>query len=271
MRLLVLGDIVGRAGRTAVTDAVPALREQLGLDLVIVNGENAAGGFGLTGKICAGFYQSGIDVITTGNHVWDQRELVGYIDSDPKLLRPINFPKATPGRGAGVYQTRIGEKIAVMNVMGRIFMDPLDDPFEAMEVELSRHRLGGSVQAIVIDFHAEATSEKQAAGHFVDGRATMLIGTHSHIPTADTQILPGGTAYQSDLGMCGDYDSVIGMKKEEVVRRFRSKLPGARFEPAEGEATICGILVETDPKTGLAKCAEPVRIGGRLSPAMPAV
>ena len=270
MKILFLGDIVGRSGRTAVTDALPELRERLGLDLVIVNGENAAGGFGITAKICAGLYQTGVDVITTGNHVWDQRELISYIDSDARLLRPLNFPKGTPGRGAGLYQTRTGEKVAVMNVMGRVFMDPLDDPVEAIEGELTRMRLGSTVQAIVVDFHAEATSEKMAAGHFVDGRVSLFVGTHSHVPTADTQILPGGTAYQSDLGMCGDYDSVIGMKKEDALARFRRKMPGPRFEPAEGEATVCGIFVETDAKTGLARRAEPVRLGGRLSRTLPA-
>lgn len=269
MRLLFLGDVVGRAGRSAVIERLPELRRQLALDFVIVNGENAAGGFGITDKICAEFYAAGVDVVTTGNHVWDQRETIGQIDRDPRLLRPQNFPKGTPGRGFGVYDAGRGRKIAVLNVMGRVFMEPLDHPFAAMEEFLRHHVLGVNVHAVVVDFHGEATSEKMAAGHFCDGRASLVVGTHSHVPTADLQILPNGTAYQTDAGMCGDYDSVIGMEKAEPIERFRRQIPGGRFTPALGPATICGLVVETDPRTGRAVSAEPLRLGGRLAQAMP--
>jgi len=264
MKLLFLGDIVGRSGRDAVEKYLPDLNRDLGLDFVIVNGENAAAGFGITQKICNRFFEIGVDVITTGNHAWDQKETAGFIDSEKRLLRPLNFPKGTPGLGANLYQTTAGKKILVMNAMGRVFMDALDDPFAAVESELSRYNLGASVDAIIVDFHGEATSEKMAMGHFVDGRASFVVGTHSHVPTADAQILPKGTAYQTDAGMCGDYNSVIGMQKEEPLRRFTRKISGGRFAPADGEATLCGVLVKTDDKTGLALEVEPLRLGGRL-------
>lgn len=271
MRILFLGDIVGRSGRRALFSRVPELRKKLGLDLVIANGENAAHGFGITAAICADFYDAGVDVITTGNHVWDQRDIMGYIDGDRRLLRPINFPAQTPGRGMGVFKSRTGAKVLVINVMGRLFMDPLDPPFESLETALRSHSLGGTVSAIVIDVHGEATSEKMAIGHAFDGRVSLVVGTHSHVPTADDQILPGGTAYQSDAGMCGDYDSVIGMKKRVAVERFQRQVRGERLEPAEGEATLCGVFVETDDASGLARHIAPLRLGGRLSPAWPDV
>jgi 2',3'-cyclic-nucleotide 2'-phosphodiesterase len=264
MKLLFLGDIVGRSGRDAVEKYLPELTRELGLDFVIINGENAAAGFGITQKICNRFFEIGVDVITGGNHSWDQKEALAFINSEKRLLRPLNFPKGTPGMGANVYQTTAGKKVLVLNVMGRVFMDALDDPFAAVEAELSRYNLGASVDVIVVDFHGEATSEKMAMGHFVDGRASLSVGTHSHVPTADAQILPKGTAYQTDAGMCGDYNSVIGMQKEEPLRRFTRKISGGRFTPAEGEATICGVIVKTDDKTGLALSIEPLRLGGRL-------
>ncbi|HVM77463.1 MAG TPA: TIGR00282 family metallophosphoesterase [Stellaceae bacterium] len=268
MRILICGDVMGRAGRAAVTSAVPRLRRELGLDFVVVNGENAAGGFGITDKICAELYAAGTDVITTGNHVWDQRELIGYIDGDPRLLRPLNLPAGTPGAGARVFGLADGRRILVLNPMARLFMDAIDCPFMAVERELAAHPLG-DVQAIVIDFHGEATSEKMAMGHFADGRASVVVGTHSHVPTADAQILPRGTAYQTDCGMCGDYDSVIGIRKDIAVARFIRKMPGERMQAAEGEATLCAVFVETDDATGLARRVEPVRLGGRLTPHLP--
>jgi metallophosphoesterase (TIGR00282 family) len=269
MRLLLCGDIVGRSGRSVVIDNIPRLRRALGLDFVVANGENAAHGFGITDTICAELYAAGVDVITTGNHVWDKREIIPYIDGDPRLLRPINFPPGTPGRGHGIFSLPDGRKLLVVNAMARLFMDAIDDPFAGVEKLLEAHPLG-AVEAILVDFHGEATSEKMSMGHFCDGRASAVIGTHSHVPTADHQILPKGTAYQTDAGMCGDYDSVIGMQKESAVARFVRKMPGERLQVAEGEATLCGAFIETDDATGLARRIAPVRLGGRLSPDYPA-
>ena len=269
MRVLYLGDVVGRAGREAVAAHAPGLRERLKADFLVVNGENAAGGFGITKKICDQFFALGVDAITTGNHVWDQKETLGHIDSEPRLLRPHNYPPGTPGRGVGVFTARNGGKAMVIQVMGRVFMDPLDDPFACLERELAKNRLGSAADFILVDIHAEATSEKTAIGHFADGRASAVIGTHSHVPTADARILPGGTAYQTDLGMCGDYNSIIGMDPEEPLNRFRRKVSKARFSPALGEATLCGVFIESDDRTGLATTIEPIRIGGRLKPQDP--
>ena len=269
MKVLFLGDVVGRAGRKAVVAQVPELRRKLGLDLVVVNGENAAGGFGITEDICLKFYGVGVDVITSGNHIWAQREVLDYIDDEPRLLRPRNYPQGTPGRGVGVFAVGNGRKAMVLNVMGRVFMDPLDDPFDCVGTELSKVQLGDTVDFILVDVHAEATSEKMAMGHFCDGRSSLVVGSHTHVPSADAQVLPGGTAYQTDAGMCGDYDSVIGMDKEEPLRRFTTKLSGGRFEPALGEATVCGVYVESDDESGLAVHVAPLRLGGRLAPHWP--
>jgi len=269
VKLFFCGDVVGKAGREAVTAHVPGLRAELGLDFVCVNGENAAAGFGITGKICDELYAAGVDCITTGNHAWDQRETLNYIDGDPRLLRPANFPPGTPGAGSGLYEVGRGRKVLVLNVMCRLFMDAIDCPFQAAEKFLSEHRLAEHADAILIDVHGEATSEKQAMGHFADGRASMVVGSHSHVPTADGWVLPGGTAYQTDAGMCGDYDSIIGMKKEAPILRFTRKIPGDRLAPAEGEGTLCGVYVETDDTTGLAVHTEPVRLGGKLSQTKP--
>src|SRR5215468_45737 len=268
MRILVCGDVMGRSGREAVKAHVPRLRRELGLDFVVANGENAAGGFGITDKLSAELYAAGCDVITTGNHVWDQRELLGTIDGDPRLLRPLNLPAGTPGAGARVFALKDGRRVSVLNPMARLFMDAIDCPFAAVERELSQHPLG-DVQAIVIDFHGEATSEKMAMGHFADGRASVVVGTHSHVPTADAQILPKETAYQTDCGMCGDYDSVIGMQKESAVARFVTKLPSERLRAADGEGTLCAVFVEIDDATGLARRIAPLRLGGRLRAAWP--
>ena len=269
MRLLLCGDVVGRPGREAVARHVPRLRRELALDFVIVNGENAAHGFGITDKNCAEFYEGGVDVVTTGNHVWDRREIMSYIGGDKRLLRPINYPPASPGNGFGIYPLADGRSVLVVNAMARLFMDAIDDPFAAIDRLLREHSLR-EVSAIVVDFHGEATSEKTSMGHFCDGRASLVAGTHSHVPTADHRILANGTAYITDVGMCGDYDSVIGMRKEGSVARFVTKLPGERLEVAEGEATLCAVAVETDDATGLAREIVPVRIGGRLAPHWPA-
>ena len=269
MRVLYLGDVVGRAGRDALAAHVPGLRERLRAEFLVVNGENAAGGFGITKKICEQFFELGVDVITTGNHVWDQKETFTHISTEPRLLRPHNYPAGTPGRGAQLFTTQGGAKVMVIQVMGRVFMDPLDDPFACVDQELTKVRLGSGVDFILVDIHAEATSEKTAMGHFADGRASAVIGTHSHVPTADARILPGGTAYQTDLGMCGDYNSVIGMEIEEPLARFRRKISKGRFAPATGEATVCGVFIETDDATGLAVTIEPIRIGGLLKSHQP--
>ena len=268
MKILFLGDIVGRAGRDAVVAALPGLRARLALDLVIVNVENAAHGFGVTPEIARAVLAAGADVLTLGNHAWDRREIVPYIEGEPRLLRPFNFPPGTPGRGAGVFAAG-SRKVLVVNAMGRLYMDALDCPFRGIDALLASHAIGRTVDAAVIDFHAEASSEKQSFGYHVDGRVSVVVGTHTHVPTADAQILPRGTAYQSDAGMCGDYDSVIGMQKDGAALRFVKKLPGERLAPADGEATICGVFVETDDATGLARRIVPVRQGGRLAPAMP--
>jgi metallophosphoesterase (TIGR00282 family) len=268
VKILLCGDVVGRPGRQAVTAHVPILRRTLGLDFVVVNGENTAAGFGITDKICAELYAAGVDAITTGNHVWDRREIISYIPDDPRLLRPANFPPGTPGRGSNVYRLGDGRRVFLVNLMARLFMDPLDDPFAAIEVLLAEHRLG-AVDAAIVDFHGEATSEKMAMGHLLDGRVSLVVGTHSHVPTADAQILPGGTGYQTDAGMCGDYDSVIGMQKAAAIARFVSKMPGERLQVAEGPGTLCGVVVETDDSTGLARRIAPLRVGGRLIASLP--
>ena len=265
MRILVCGDVVGRSGRTVISENLPRLRDELALDFVVVNGENAAGGFGITPKICNQFFDAGADAITTGNHVFDQREIIPYFDTEKRILRPHNYPQTTPGTGVAVFPTTRGRNVLIVHVMTRLFMDPLDDPFACVGEALNTYRLRSNVHAIVVDVHGEATSEKVAMGHFLDGRVSMVIGTHTHVPTADHQILPAGTAYQTDIGMCGDYDSVIGMKKATAVERFVRKMPTARLEAADGKATLCAILVETDDDTGLAIRIEPLRIGGRLS------
>jgi 2',3'-cyclic-nucleotide 2'-phosphodiesterase len=268
MRILFCGDVMGRPGRDAVKRHVPALRRALALDLAVVNAENAAAGRGLTERLVGEFHDCGVDILTTGNHVWDQREIIPYIERDPSVLRPANFPRGTPGAGWRLHRLDDRRGVLVVNLMGRLFMDALDDPFAGLDAILADYPLGGDT-AILVDFHAEASSEKMALGHFADGRVSAVFGSHWHVPTADAQILPGGTAYQTDAGMCGDYDSVIGMQKQPAVRRFVSKMPGERPQVAEGEGTLCGVLLETDDKTGLARRVEPVRIGGRLAPHLP--
>jgi metallophosphoesterase (TIGR00282 family) len=271
MRFLFLGDVVGRSGRRAVTEALPRLRNRFDLDFVVVNGENAAGGFGITESILNGLLDAGADVVTLGNHAFDQRDALVFINRHDRLVRPLNFPSGTPGRGATLVPARNGANVLVINALGRVFMPALDCPFRAIDREISSCALGRDADMIFVDFHAEATSEKQALGWFLDGRVTALAGTHTHVPTADARVLTNGTAYQTDTGMCGDYASVIGMQVDEPVRRFLTGLPQERFEPATGEATVCGLAVDVDDSTGLARAVAPLRLGGDLEDAMPAI
>jgi len=270
MRLLFLGDVVGRPGRECVVSRLPDLVARWSLDLVVVNGENAAGGFGITEAIYNELVEAGADAVTLGNHAFDQRDALVFIERTPALVRPMNYPPGTPGRGAALVEAKNGARVLVVNVMGRIFMDPLDDPFAALDRTLEGAALGEMVDAVVVDVHAETTSEKQAIGHYCDGRATLVVGTHTHVPTADHRILPGGTAYMTDAGMCGAYDGVIGMDKEEPLRRFTRKLASGRFEPATGPGTLSGVAVETDDRTGLAVKVAAVRLGAGLEESRPA-
>jgi metallophosphoesterase (TIGR00282 family) len=270
LRLLFLGDLVGRSGRTAVIEALPRLRADWKLDFVVVNGENSASGFGINPKIASELFEAGADVVTLGDHAFDQKEILGHIGGEPRLLRPLNFAPAAPGRGHGVFTATRGRKVLVAVALGRVFMNrPFDDPFSALDAALRTAPLGGAVQAAIIEIHAEATSEKMAIGHWCDGRASLVVGSHTHVPTADAMILNRGTAYQSDAGMCGDYDSVIGMDKGEPLKRFVTGMGSERFQPSMGEVTICGTLVETDDATGLARTVSPVRLGGRLAASAP--
>lgn len=269
MKILFIGDIMGRSGREALEKHLPDLKEKLSPDVTIVNGENAANGKGITEKICKEFYDWGVDCITTGNHVWDQREIIPYIARDEKLLRPINFPKGTAGNGLYKFQTAEGQKITIINAMGRLFMDPLDDPFAILKETVEKETLGKTTDAIFVDFHAETTSEKMSIAHHLDGKITGLIGTHTHIQTADHHIMEHGTAYMTDAGMTGDYNSVIGVRKDIGVHRFVKKMPGEKMIPASGEGTLCGAIIETNDQTGLAKGIKPIRIGGLLSETLP--
>jgi hypothetical protein len=270
MRILFVGDIVGRSGRAIIYERLPNLVRDWKLDLVVANGENSAGGFGITETIYRELIDGGVDAVTLGNHAWDQKEALVFIERAPRLIRPINYPVGTPGRGAALIETKNGGRALIVNAMARIFMDPLEDPFAAVERELATCALGRGADAIIIDFHGEATSEKQAMGYFCDGRASLVVGTHTHVPTADLRILSGGTAYITDVGMTGDFDSIIGMSKEEPLQRFLRRISSARFEPASGPATLCAIAVDTDPATGLAVRVAPVRLGGVLEGARPA-
>jgi hypothetical protein len=273
MRIAMFGDVVGRPGRLAFERHAPELRESLSLDFILVNAENAAGGFGITEKIAEALFAAGADVITLGNHSWDQPEALTYIVREPRLLRPANYPPLAraPGRGAHLFETKDGRRVLVVSLHGRVFMDALNDPFDAVERELAACPLGEACDAVIVDIHAEATSEKQAMGVFCDGRASAVVGTHSHTPTADYRVLPGGTAYITDLGMCADYDSVLGMDKEEPLRRFTTRIRQGRYEPANGEGTLCGLFVETDDRSGLAVRCAPVRIGGCLDQTRPQI
>lgn len=270
MRLLFLGDVMGRSGRTAIADRLPALRADWKLDFVVVNGENATAGMGLSADHARLILDAGADCVTLGDHAFDQKDMLTFVEKEPRILRPINYAKTAPGLGARVFEAPGGRKVLVAQVLGQVFMKrPFDDPFSAADIALKRAPMGGLADAVIVDFHAEATSEKMAMGHWLDGRASLVVGTHTHVPTADTQILPRGTAFQSDAGMCGDYNSIIGMDKAEPLNRFITGMRKARFTPANGEATLSGVFVETDNRDGKALKVKPVRIGGRLLPEAP--
>ena len=269
MRLLFLGDIVGRTGRNAVLEALPKIRERYNLDFVIINGENAAGGFGITESIVNDLIDAGADCVTLGNHAFDQKDTLVFIERHDRLIRPVNFPKGTPGRGAVMLKAKNGADVLVINAMGRVFMTELDCPFRAIDNEITACKLKLGADVIFVDFHAEATSEKQSLGYFVDGRVSGVVGTHTHTPTSDHRILPAGTAYMSDAGMCGDYNSVLGMDAEEPLSRFLTKIPRTRYEPALGPATLCGLAIDIDDATGLARHVSAFRRGPHLDPIEP--
>ncbi len=270
MRIAYVGDIVGRAGRTVLLEELAGLRRSLGLDALVVNVENAAGGYGVTSQLVREFLDAGADLLTLGNHAWDQKDLVGFIGSEPRLIRPLNMAPGVPGKGVGEFRTARGKRLIVLQVLGRLFMGLADDPFRALDAELARWILGGNADAILVDLHAEATSEKMALGHHLDGRVSLVAGTHTHVPTADAQILMGGTGYITDVGMTGDYDSVIGMDKALSMQRWQTSVPSKKLEPAMAEATLCAVFLETDDATGLARRVEPIRLRGRLAEAYPA-
>ena len=270
MRFLFLGDVVGRSGRDAVSERLPGIIDKHKFDFVVINGENASHGRGLTEGHFNDLRAAGADVVTLGDHAFDQRDTLSYIAREPTLIRPINMTEGTPGRGANLIESRNGHRVLVINALGRVFMGPIDDPFRAVEAAIAACPLGEQAEAIIVDYHTEATSEIQGMGFFLDGRATLVVGTHTHIPTSDHRILKGGTALMADAGMCGDFDSIIGVDPEEPLNRFLTGIPNGRFTPAEGEATLCGVAIETDPRTGLARRLFPVRIGGTLSQAEPA-
>jgi metallophosphoesterase (TIGR00282 family) len=271
MKILFLGDVMGRAGRRAVVENLPKLREAWRLDFVVVNGENASNGMGLSAEHAKVLLDAGADCLTLGDHAFDQKDMLQFIEREPRIIRPLNFAKGAPGRGHRGFSDRRGRKILVTQVLGNVFMKrAFDDPFSAVDTVLRQHVLGGAVQAALVDMHCEATSEKMGMGHYCDGRASVVVGTHTHVPTGDAQILPAGTAYLTDAGMCGDYNSVIGMEKAEPMRRFVTGMPKSRFTPALGEATLSGVYVETDDRTGKATLVKMVRHGGRLEQAGPA-
>ncbi len=270
MKLLFLGDVMGRAGRAAIGERLPKLRADWGLDFVVVNGENATAGAGLSADHARALLAAGADCVTLGDHAFDQKDMLSFIETEPRIIRPLNYAKTAPGRGFRLYEARGGRKVLVAQVLGQVFMKrAFDDPFSAIDAVLRAHPLGGLAQAVIVDVHAEATSEKMGMGHWCDGRASMVVGTHTHVPTADAQIMDGGTAYQSDAGMCGDYNSVIGMDRLEPMRRFVTGMGKERFTPAEGEATLSGLYVETDDRTGRAVRVRMIRVGGRLEPGTP--
>lgn len=270
MKILFLGDIVGSAARVAVVERMPKLRADWGLDFVVVNGENCTNGMGLSGDHAQALLAAGVDCLTLGDHAFDQKDMMQYCEKDTRIIRPINFAKAAPGRGMRIFEDARGRRILVAQVLGQVFMKrAFDDPFSALDGVFNTHKLGGAIQASLIDVHCEATSEKMAMGHFCDGKASVVVGTHTHVPTGDAQILPAGTAFMSDAGMCGDYNSVIGMDKAEPMRRFVTGMNKGRFTPAKGDVTLSGIYVETDDKTGKATRVKMIRDGGRLEQSHP--
>ncbi len=252
-----LGDIVGKIGREAIETMLPTLHEMYAPDFVVANGENAAAGLGITPDIARRLLDAGVDAITLGNHTWHKRDILDYLEAEPRLLRPANFPTGAPGKGYGVFRCRTGGRVGVANLQGRVFMDPLDDPFRLADTILESFRMQTPVS--FFDFHAEATSEKKAFGYYVDGRASVVVGTHTHVQTADERLLPGGTAYITDVGMVGPQESVLGMNPQESVQKFVTYLPH-RFEVAEGPVTLCGIVADVDADTGRAAHIERVQI-----------
>tara|TARA_B100001175_G_scaffold170231_1_gene144399 strand:- start:72 stop:875 length:804 start_codon:yes stop_codon:yes gene_type:complete len=264
MRILFLGDVVGISGCSKLIDNLLDEIKSKKIDFVVVNGENAAAqGVGLTKQICQDFFNCGVDVITTGNHVWDQKGIMEFIEKEERLLRPKNLFEPAPGKGFNIYKTNEGIKIGVLNLMGNVFMKKCEDVFEISEKFIKEYELKKDYDLLIVDFHGEITSEKNAIGHFFDGKASLVVGTHTHIPTSDARILIGGTGYQTDAGMCGDYDSVIGMNKENSINRFLKKNSTKHF-PSTGEATLCGVMVECDIETGLAKNIKSYVYGAQL-------
>ena len=256
MRLFIAGDVVGKAGRNILREGLDDLRGKEDLDLVVVNIENAAAGFGVTPEIANRMFDLGVDVLTTGNHVWDKREVLSYLDAEPRILRPINYPEGCPGHGSYVATTSTGLEVAVVNLQGRVFMPLIDCPFQAIDRELEA--LGRRTPLVLVDFHGEATSEKMAMGWYLDGRVSALVGTHTHVPTADERVMPKGTAYVTDLGMCGAYDSVIGIEPESSLPRFLRAMP-TKFEPARANPWMCGVLIDVDEENGRARAIERVK------------
>ncbi|WP_407965351.1 TIGR00282 family metallophosphoesterase [Bartonella sp. C271] len=270
MRFLFLGDIVGQTGCRVVSQLLPCLIEHWHLDFVVVNGENASNGFGITQTVYQDLLAVGADVVTTGNHAFKCKEALSYASYSDRFLRPANFVESTPGKGSGIWTAKNGARVLIANVMGTVFMPcTVDDPFHTADKIIAACPLREQADAIIFDFHAEATSEKQCFGHFLDGRVSVIVGTHTHIPTADAQILEGGSAYLSDAGMCGDYNSSLGMDKEEPLYRFLYKKKFKFYEPATGPATLCGLAVELSDRTGLAEKVSAVRIGPHLKPETP--
>jgi metallophosphoesterase (TIGR00282 family) len=257
MKILFIGDIVGEAGRKALRKGVPNLIEKLKIDFVAANAENAAGGFGITRDVGREIFSLGVDVLTSGNHIWDKKEAVSYIDDEPRLLRPANFPDTVPGKGSIVTETRSGETIAVLNISGRVFMNQTDNPFSVSKREIARLRKQSKI--IIVDFHAEATSEKSAFGWFLDGDVSAVIGTHTHVQTADETVLPKGTAFITDVGMTGPVNSIIGIKKEQIIRKFLTYMP-ARFETAKGPSVLSAVVIEINTRTGFSKNIERLQI-----------
>ena len=260
MKIIYCGDVVARAGREAVLNNLSTLKEQYKPDAIVVNIENAAHGFGATPGICRDFLEAGVDALITGNHVWNQRDLIPFLNDCKKIIRPLNYPDTNPGRGFAEINLANGKKLLIIQVVGRLFMDAVDCPVQAVEKVLKSYNLGRNIDAILVDIHAEATSEKLSFGYYLDGRVSVVAGTHTHVPTADARVLPNGTAYITDVGMCGDYDSVLGFDKEEPINRLLHKFSGGRLSPAKGHGSLYGILVETDNASGLAKSIEPIVI-----------
>ena len=264
MRILFLGDVVGISGCSKILNNLKSEIKKKNINFVIVNGENSAEpGVGLTEEICNDFFNCGVDVITTVNHVWDQKEIMSYIEKENRLLRPHNLFEPSPGKGFEIYETYNHLKVGVLNLMGNVFMKKCEDVFEISKKFLKNHQLKEDYDLLIVDFHGEITSEKNAIGHFFDGKATLVVGTHTHIPTNDGRVLKNGTAYQTDAGMCGDYDSVIGMNKENSINRFLKENSTKHF-PAKGEATLSGVIVDCDIETGLAANIESYIFGGEL-------